>query len=168
MPEPREHADHRNWVESIARWIPGFRGYLEKEYRRESDTLQRDWMVDRLDRSKRGIERCTREWADAGQIKILPQCDRLRGRIDKLSSRIRGAMKGYSGFFDLVRINEEVLDRIYEFDSGLLDQIDGYANSVEQLGKAENPAEAIQGLLARAEEYEDLWDQRENILKGLD
>ena len=40
MPEPRAHMEHRGFRESILRHIPGFRGYLEKEYRRDSDALQ--------------------------------------------------------------------------------------------------------------------------------
>ncbi len=41
MFEPERHAEKRNFVESILRHIPGFRGYLEKEYRRDSDYLAR-------------------------------------------------------------------------------------------------------------------------------
>ena len=169
MPEPSEHAKHRNPIETVLRYIPGFRGYLEKEYRRESDTLQRVWLADRLDRSKRGLDDLTRALADAGNIDVLPQCDRLRGRIDKLSSRIRGAMKGYSGFFDLVRIDEAVLDRIYDFDAALVEQIDGFAMKIEELeSQQENAAEAVKALLEDAEEYEKIWDEREDILKGLE
>ena len=101
MLDPSEHAEDRNFIETILRYIPGFRGYLEKEYRRESDELQRDWLADQLTRSKRAIGDLSRPLADAGQIDILPEIDRLRGRLDKLIARIRGAMQGYSGFFDL-------------------------------------------------------------------
>lgn len=168
MPEPNEHTENRNWMESILRHIPGFRGYLEKEYRRESDALQREWLSDRLDRGKRGLESFSRELADAGQIDVLPQCDRLRGRIDKLSSRIRGAMKGYSGIFDLVRIDEFVLDRVYEFDAALVDRVDSFAASVEELSGAEDPAGEIRLLMERTDEFETIWDDREDILKGLE
>ena len=39
------------FVETILRYIPGFRGYLEKEYRRDADALQRQWLTDRLKRA---------------------------------------------------------------------------------------------------------------------
>ena len=73
MPEPREHTEQRNWIESILRHIPGFHGYLEKEYRREADELQREWLADRLQRSKRAVDNLARPLADAGQIDALPQ-----------------------------------------------------------------------------------------------
>jgi hypothetical protein len=168
MPEPREHTQNRNAIETVLRHIPGFRGYLEKEYRRESDALQREWLSDRLDRSKRGLDDFTRRLADAGQIDLLPECDRLRGRIDKLSSRIRGAMKGYSGIFDLVRIDETVLDRIYDFDAALVDQIDEFAAAVEELGASEDAPAAVRQLLDQADKFESVWDDRADILKGLE
>ncbi len=106
MPEPRDHADKRNWLETMVKNIPGFRGYLEKENRRDSDRLQRAWLADRLERSKRGLEKHSRSLADAGKTGELPKYDRVRGRLDKLVGRIRGGMSGYSGVFDLVEIDE--------------------------------------------------------------
>ena len=47
MIDPEHHAEGRNFVESILRHVPGFRGYLEKEYRRESDYLLRTAMASR-------------------------------------------------------------------------------------------------------------------------
>jgi hypothetical protein len=169
MPEPRDHAENRGWIETILRYIPGFRGYLEKEYRRESDTLQREWLTDRLERSKRGLDGFSRALVEAGNIDIMPQCDRLRGRIDKLCSRIEGAMKGYSGFFDLVEIDEEVLDRVYQFDAALVDRIDDFAGKVEDLeADVADADQVIKNLLEQTEEFERTWDEREDILKGLD
>ncbi|HUS40185.1 MAG: hypothetical protein WBF93_00745 [Pirellulales bacterium] len=169
MPDPREHTTNRNVIETVLRHIPGFRGYLEKEYRRDSDTLQRDWLADRLDRSKRGLDELTRALADAAQIDVLPQCDRLRGRIDKLSSRIRGAMKGYSGFFDLVRIDEAALDRVYEFDAGLIETVDDLATKVEALpSEQDDVATATKALLDEVDKLEKVWDEREDLLKGLE
>jgi len=169
MPEPKEHAEHRNLLESILRYIPGFRGYLEKEYRRESDELEREWLADRLQRSKRAIDELTRPLADRGQIDALPQVDRLRGRLDKLIARIRGAMQGYSGFFDLVRVREDVLDRVYEHDVGLMQQVDALGRAIEQLPNAEGLIAArLTDLHDQIDALERQWDVREDMLKGLE
>ena len=165
MPEPSDHARERNWIETILRHVPGFRGYLEKEYRRESDELQRVWLAERLTRSKRAIGDLTRPLADAGQIDILPDIDRLRGRLDKLIARIQGAMQGYSGFFDLVR----VLERIYEHDISLMEQVDALAEAVEKLpGRQEEITAALPDLHQQIDALDRQWDLREDILKGLE
>ncbi len=169
MPEPRDHTENRNWIESVLRHIPGFRGYLEKEYRRESDDLQRDWLADRLQRSKRAIDDLGRMLADAAQIDALPQVDRLRGRIDKLIGRIRGAMQGYSGFFDLVRVREDLLDRVYEHDAGLMRHVETLADDIEQLPDLRDQlAEKLADLLHQTDELDSLWDVREYMLRGLE
>ena len=169
MPEPRQHTQNRGVMESILRRIPGFRGYLEKEYRRESDALQRELLSDCLVRAKRSLDDHTRALVDAGDIDSLPQWDRVRLRIDKLSARIRGAMHGYSGWFDLVQIDEAVLDRIYEHDVKLLDEVELFSQSVEHL-PVEKPGGASKApdMLSRLEQLEHAWDGREDILKGVD
>ena len=169
MSEPKEHAEQRNLIETILRHVPGFRGYLEKEYRRDSDELARQWLAGRLQRSKRAMDDLSRPLADAGQIDALPQVDRLRGRLDKLIARIRGAMQGYSGFFDLVRVQEDLLDRIYQHDVQLMRQVDALGNAVEQLPDQQGGIEAaLADLLGRIEELEAEWDVREDMLKGLE
>src|SRR5262245_518811 len=57
VPDPSRHAESRNWIESLARHIPGFKGYLEKEYRRDSDHLARTWIADQLQKSKTALDR---------------------------------------------------------------------------------------------------------------
>ncbi|MFH1924509.1 MAG: hypothetical protein ABIP48_32050 [Planctomycetota bacterium] len=169
MPEPKDHAKHRNLIESILRYVPGFRGYLEKEYRRDSDELGREWLADRLQRSKRAIDELARPLADAGKIDLLPQLDRLRGRLDKLIARIRGAMQGYSGFFDLVRVREDLLDRVYEHDLGLFQEVDALGQGIEELPERQHRiAETVAELSEKIDALERQWDIRGDMLKGLE
>jgi hypothetical protein len=169
MPEPRSHAENRNWIERILRHVPGFRGYLEKEYRRDSDELQRQWLADRLQRAKRAIDDAARPLVDAGQLDLLPQLDRLRGRLDKFIWRLRSAMQGYSGFFDLVRVDERVLDRVYELDVAVMDEVQALAESIESLpSRRDQFATALPELLNQIDNVESQWSTRSEILKGLE
>jgi hypothetical protein len=168
MPDPKQHAQNRNWLESLGRQIPGFRGYLEKEYRRESDALQRNYLASQLQSSKRGLNDYARTLTDAGQLDALPQLERLRHRLDKLIARITSAMQGYSGMFDLVRVKEDVLDQVYEHDTGLVDEVMALSVAVDALGtKTEPPAALIAPLMKQIDEIDDAWNKREEILKGL-
>ncbi len=170
MPEPREHLQERNWLETILQRVPGFRGYLEKENRRESDALQRQWLADRLERSKRAIDETTRRLANQAQLQQLPEYDRLRGKVDKLIGRIRGAMHGYSGVFDLVRVDEKLLDRVYEHDVLLMERVDTVAAMIERLGSepAAGESEAWSSLAGELDEVGRALDRREDLLKGLE
>ena len=133
MPEPKVHAQTRPLPERLLKYIPGFRGYLEKSYRRESDALQRQFLADRLERAKRALDGYARSLVDAGHLESLTSVDRLRVRLDRMIGRIRGAMQGYSGVFDLVRVDEARLDKIYEHDLALVERVDGLAEGIEHL-----------------------------------
>jgi hypothetical protein len=169
MPDPIDHTKHRGAIESVLRKIPGFRGYLEKEYRRDSDRLQRDWLADRLQRAKSSIDAFVTAQADAGKLDALPACDRLRARLDKVIGRIRGAMQGYSGFFDLVQVDEKTLDRVYQFDVSLMDEVETAAEAIEKLGGDDQPAAvAIQAVMDKLQALDKRWDIRGDMLRGLE
>lgn len=169
MPDPKQHSQDRNFLEDIGRYIPGFRGYLEKEYRRESDQLARTWLADQLQRAKQGIDDYGRELIDAGQLEQLDEIDRLRSRLDRTISRLRGQMQGYSGFFDYVRTGEDDLDEVYAHDMQMMEKVKTLADHLQSLSiESGPPAQAVKESLAKIDEVLREIDKREEILKGLD
>ncbi len=169
MPEPKQHTQSRGMIESVLRHIPGFKGYLEKEYRRESDELQRVWLVQRLQRGKRGLDEFASDLANAGKIDDLPKVDRLRAKLDKLIARIGGAMQGYSGFFDLVQVAEPQLDAIYQHDVSLMESVAKLADGVDALRhQTVFDLAMLHELNHQIETLDDAWDHREDMLKGLE
>lgn len=167
-PDPSAHADDRNLLEKILRKIPGFKGYLEKEYRRESDFLARTWLADRLQASKRGLDDYVRNLVDSGQLDGLTHCDRLRSKLDKLILGLRGAVRGYSAVFDFVKVREELLDDVYKLDMSLVADVDKLAADIEALASKGGDATAvIPDLMRRADEIDRKYDERAKILQGL-
>ncbi len=168
MPDPRQHADRRNIVESILRFIPGFRGYLEKEYRRESDQLARNYLAEQLHLSKQALDDYSRELVEQGQLDDLPRLERVRGRLDQLMSTMRGDVRGYSGFFDYVRITQAVLDRIYDHDMALMSDVQALLSSLQQLRDKPSTARGVAvDLERRVDELQAKYQQRREILEGL-
>lgn len=169
MPDPKQHARGRGIIESVLRYIPGFRGYLEKEYRRESDKLARTWMADQLQRAKTGLDDYMHALVSAAQIDALPQIERMRSRLDRIIGRLRGAMRGYSGFFDFVRIKEDDLDEVYDHDQAMMADAKALADEIEALPDRgdEQPTAVVRDLTAKIEKINDLIDHREDLLRGL-
>jgi len=166
--DPTKHDDARGLVESILRKIPGFRGYLEQEYRRESDHIARMWLADRLEACKAGVGRYQRNLLDARKIDYLDDCERVRTRLDTLVSRVRGAMRGYSGVFDFVRVDEALLDQVYDVDVVLVDEAEWLLKAVDELLVPENdPKTAIPEFLKHVEELHRQFDRRGELLQGL-
>ena len=168
MVEPSRHADSRGIVESILRKIPGFRGYLEKEYRRESDQLARNWLTNQIGKCKASLDHQQRSWLDAGKIDVLDDCERVRTRLDTLSSRVQGAMRGYSGVFDFVRVDEDLLDDVYDLDMSMIGYVESLEAAIHQLAKGdESSEEALSRVRSQVEDVHREFDKRSELLEGL-
>jgi hypothetical protein len=168
MIDPERHADDRGLIESILRFIPGFRGYLEKDYRQESDHLLRKWMADRLQTSKRALDDYIVTLVNAGRLDQLADWERVRNRLDGLILRLRGAVRGYSGFFDYVQVDTQVLDQVYEHDRALVQQADALAGQLGQLAAKPDLAESTAGVFLRQiDELDQNFARRGEMLDGL-
>ncbi len=157
MSDPKDHGEDRGLLDSILRQIPDFKNYLEKENRPQSHQLKsqwlldrllkatptglsktssdwsKKWLADRLLRTKPAIDRLARPLVEAAQLDALPQLDRLRARIDKVIWQIRSGMQGYSGLFDLVKVDEELLERVYQHDIALIAKVEALVEAIESL-----------------------------------
>ena len=103
-----------------------------------------------------------------GALDVINDIETARKRLDKVVARIRYADRGYAGFFDAVKVDEAVLDRVYEFDLALLDGVDE-AREAAQAGRAPPPA-AWAGaavLHRRLDALDDALGEREQILCGV-
>ncbi len=167
--DPKEHADGRGIFETVLRYIPGFRGYLEKEYRRESDALQRKWLADQLRTSKQGMDDYVMALANQGQIDQLGVCETLRNRLDRVTSKIEVGNQGYSGFFDFVKVDVELLDDVYDHDAAMMKDVELLALAIRNLATSKQaPGEAIADLLTQLTSIEHQVDGREKLLQGLE
>lgn len=165
MQDPTDPTRKQTTLEQFLQYVPGFRGYLEREERRESDAEARRWLADQLDRAKRALASQSQTLVAQGQIDALPQVDRLRARLDKLIARIRGAMRGYSGFFDRVQIDADALERIYLHDLDLMQHVDELVHSIEQLPQDQLP-QALADFHPRLDQLDRELDARDQMLQS--
>ncbi len=169
MVDPARHADDRNFLESILRYIPGFRGYLEEEYRRESDFLLRQWLADQLQHGKRGLDEYLQSLVAAMKLDDLPAFERVRAKLDGVIGAIRSAERGYSPLFGFVRVRSEQLDQVYLADQGLIDLVHQLAGQLEKLDAADaTPSKLAVQLIQSIEALGSQFRRRAEILKGVD
>jgi len=168
MPAPMDHAKSRGWIETIGRHIPGFKGYLEKEYRRDADALLRSALADDLQKSKPAIDEYAKAMVLAAKLDALAPIDSLRAKMDKLIARIRGAMQGYSGMFDLVKVDVALLDQVYQHDLTLTEQCEQFHTTAAKLKNLPPDGDLILGdLRERCDKLDAAIDHRTELLKGL-
>jgi len=139
-------------LEKIEVLIPGFRGYKQKELRREDDKLLRTRICEELENIKKDFE-----YMEDGieNIDELRECEDVIQQIQKLIDKIEHADYGYAGFFDRVHIDEEELDKIYEYDEKIL-------RKIEEIKEREDSKKVLKDLRFIEEEFE----KREKLTMG--
>jgi hypothetical protein len=163
----------RGLLERIMGYIPGYHGYKEKELRRESDRLVRMEAVNRLKAAKTVMRRA---FANPAMVQKLAgedtyRYDALNSRMDRITQRIDRAVAGYQGVFDAVKVKEDKLDSVLQYDASLIEKADGIKADCEKLSKMqpgnEDWSAAMDALISKVEEYDSLIDSRSEILRGL-
>lgn len=156
----------RNLVERLGAKIPGFRGYLERELRREVDKLQRDWLAGQVDRARGELAGRIRDWSRSGNLANLDLASSLDKLLDRFANRIRHADYGYTGFFDAVKVDEAQLALLYEYDLGLAETVESLAVRIQSLpGSASEPA--VRSVLEAAEEADRAFDGRATVFEDV-
>jgi hypothetical protein len=159
--------------ERIAAAIPGFRGYKEKELRRESDKLIRNHLHLKLSEAKDDLKTVFQKLSDRRWFDVLTDMDRLVAKVDRVTEKVNHASYGYSGFFDIVKIKEENLDRMIAFDSQLVGEVDSLTADVDAFkaelatGEFKNSKDRIQNLTEKLETLEETFDKRDEVIGGV-
>src|SRR5215207_7412894 len=155
---------------SLASHIPGFKGYVERQNRRDADKLLRDTVARRFDEQWKRASQLQVDMVSQGMITYVDDMERavlkLRTFIDKLST----APRGYSGLFDAVKINEAELESIYQFDAAFFDlaeQVGRALDNVEaSLGEPAALPAAIRNVTTLARQAVETYNRRSEVVIG--
>jgi len=159
--------------ERILDQLPGFRGYKEKELRRESDKLIRNHLYQRLSQARSDLKDIFQKLSDRRAFDVLTDMDRLVAKFDRVVEKVNHASYGYSGFFDVVKIEAENLDRMIEFDNQLVDDAEKLVEEVSafkaEVGKQkfDKAKERVQSLTGTLEDFEKSFDKRGEAILGV-
>ena len=97
-------------TERVALYIPGYRGYREKNLRREEDRAVRNEVAKALQGTKAELGTIQRELAS--QPALMMDMERIRTKVDRYDVMVRKAVNGYSAFHAAVKIDEAHKDEI--------------------------------------------------------
>ena len=154
----------------LASFIPGFKGYIERQNRRDADKVLRDTVAQRFEDQWSRTSQLQSDLVSNGQIAFVDDLEKaaikLRTFIDKIST----APRGYSGLFDAVKINEAELESIYQFDAAFFDlaeQVGRALDNVEaSLGEPAALPAAIRNVTTLARQAVETYNRRSEVVIG--
>jgi len=153
----------------ILNYIPGFKGYIERQSRRDSDKLLRDTIANRFEALWQRVSALQRDFITQGEITLIDDLEAAAIKIRTFIDRIRRAPRGYSGLFDAVKINEDELAKLYQYDSAMLDLAEGVSRAIDNveasIGTEGLPA-AIRNLVNATQDCITVYDRRGEVIFG--
>jgi hypothetical protein len=156
--------DGRNWIERLSSKIPGYSGYVDRERRRDIDKLHREHLADRLRALKPPLTDLVRELTNSGRLFEVGPVDAAIKKLDHLENRVRFASYGYAGFFDVVKIEQQQLDSIYQFDLVLVEHVDKIEARISELktkaGSPDGLKAACAEVVAETDQTHRVFDER--------
>jgi hypothetical protein len=130
--------------ESLVSKIPGYSGYKEKEQRREADALLRQHLAAQFAEQLTAAEDIASQMLTGPGIAQLDDMGKGNTRLQTLIDKIKTAAQGYAGFFDAVRVKENELDVLYEFDQSMVYKADEIGEALTGLQAALDGGDASQ------------------------
>ena len=147
--------------------IPGFKGYMERQARRDSDKLIRDTIFSRFRELEGQVSALQRDFISQGEIAYVDDLEAAAIKLRTFADRVRTAPRGYSSLFEAVKINEEELAKLYEYDAALLDKGDEVGRAIENIQASvgtDGLKAAIRNLEAVSAQCVEAYDRREEVV----
>lgn len=159
--------------ERILAQLPGFRGYKEKELRRESDKLIRNHLYAKLMKARSDLKEVFQILSQQRRMEVLTDMDQLVTKYDRVAEKINHASYGYAGFFNVIKVDEEKLDKMIEFDNNLIDEVQAVVDAASTFKKEitkkgfDKAKDHIQKTNEALQTLEDTFDQRGEVILGV-
>ncbi len=158
-------------LEKIMLFIPGFKGYKEKELRREADRLVRETIVRNLDEAEQFFRSSLTTLTGPMPEDVVTLIDIIIYRIQRLKDSIRVADSGYSGFFDLVKVKKQMLDEVLSKDTKLLEVSKKVMDDIKDLSSkgfiGMDTRNRLLMIIEALKVLEDQFNERIKLLSGL-
>ncbi len=156
-------------LKKILSKLPVFSGYFERQNRRAADKLMRETIANRFEEQWKRISSVQRSLISEGGIQYVDDLEAAAVKLRQFIDRVRTASYGYAGFFDSIKVNEEELAQIYDYDLTLLNLVDEVGRAIDNLetslGTEGLPA-SIRHLVSLAEQCVEAFNRRSEVIQG--
>lgn len=160
-----------SFLEKIKRIIPGYDGYVNRDNSRELDTQLRNQLALKLEQNRSKIRETVSNYSKNGRLFQASDMEKIEKKNDTAIAKFRSAARGYSGAFDVVKIKDEKLEQIYNFDVSLLSSVEEisllFDNLLSLSGANQETKEAEEKVSIALSALINKFDEREAALRTL-
>lgn len=155
-------------VEKVINAIPGWSGYQKRQKRRQADKLLRETLADKLAAQRRRMNAAQKKLLKHGRLDLVGDVESAQTQLKTFADRVRFASYGYAGLFDAVKIEEDELKQLYDFDAALFDYVARLDTANEHLSQAISEGEGLEDTIDVIQEIvreaNDTFDRRQRLI----
>jgi hypothetical protein len=112
-----------NILDKIGSLIPGYKGYANREGKRNDDKKLRGFIALELELSENEIIQHQQSLIRDTQIQTSKEWEIIRKSLNTITTKIKNASYGESSLFNDMQIKEDELDEIYTIDLELYERV---------------------------------------------
>lgn len=116
--------------DKIGSLIPGYRGYAERDGRRNCDKLLRVSLSDKITGMEKVLYERINEAIKTKDKDLMRSLEDCRKQLNTFNSKVRYAPYGETSFFADGQIKEDELGNIYQLDLDLAEDINVFSSKV--------------------------------------
>ncbi|MDE1842655.1 MAG: hypothetical protein KGH95_03285 [Thaumarchaeota archaeon] len=172
-PDLREKiVENRGTWKKLQLKIPGLREYRKLEDIRAADQLLRKQVSDNLNESRSLLDNLRQAVTAKSDYTNLTTIGNTIAKIQQVSGQIQHAQQGSAGISPNIRIDDGILNKLYEYDYNFVNSAEqvyqSCSNSVTDYNSGKSVQEITSAINATLENLSHSWKQRlesvENIL----
>jgi len=123
----------QDFFKKILAKIPGFKGYIERGDRRMSDKLLREKIANEFETLNQRISSLQRDLISQGGLAYVGDLEAASLKLRQFTDRVKTASYGYAGIFDAIKIKEDQLAQVYQYDNALLELADQVRSAIDNV-----------------------------------
>jgi len=130
----------------------------------------REKIADEFDTLNQRVSSLQREMVDQGELAAVGSLENAAIKLRQFTDRIRTASYGYAGIFDAIKIKEEQLDQVYQYDYALLELSESVASAIDNVETSigtEGQDAAIRHLVTVSQQCVDAFNKRTEVMQGI-
>jgi hypothetical protein len=144
-----------NIFDKIGSLIPGYSGYAERNNRRQCDKILREKVALTISSIENEISKRIASLIESKELSQLKKVEECRKKLNTISSQVKYAPYGESGFFSIAQLKENELLTIYQKDFALLEKMNEINGSISDVDIKQilKKIDYLEGMLKERNEY---------------
>jgi len=158
--------ENRDLIDRITLKLPGFEGYVEKSEMYGADKIVRDFIADRIQGFKGEMDSISSDMYKGGKSELLPEIESLNMLLEKVMNKCRYADYGSAVSTTNIKVTEEDMNRLLEYDWRMLNSLDDFDSLISSLADFEgDDFNKIQkDIKTKIKNFEKGFDDRKHVI----